>query len=386
MPHQYKEKTMSKQFRIISLIILSSLALAACSGGGAVSATPTALPTVVANSNIVAEGRVVPADDVQLSFLTAGQVEEVLVKEGDIVKKGDVVARLNNKEQFEAAIAGSQAELVAAQQARQKLDDDQAQAQAAAADTLAATNKALKDAQYQLDNFTVPQNMKGMTPLEAIAKMKDALDIARDKFEPYRYFPSTDDTREDRKEDLDNAQSDYNTAIRWLQLDTAVKNAQTRLDQAMDDYNTLGEGPDPDLVAAADARQKAAATSLAAANANLDNMELKATIDGTVVKLDLVAGQTVTPGAPVMQVADLSQFYVETDDLTEIEVVDIAIGQKAEITADAIPGLVMNGSVDDISNVFEEKRGDVTYTVRLLIDNPDPRLRWGMTVVVSFAK
>jgi HlyD family secretion protein len=216
--------------------------------------------------------------------------------------------------------------------------------------------------------------------------MKEALDAARDRFEPYRYFPSTDDTREDRKEDLDNAQADYNTAIRWLQLETNVKNAQTRLDQAMDDYNTLGKGPDPDLVAAADARLNAAQTNLAAAEASRDNIELKATIDGTVVKLDLVAGQTVSPGVPVMQVADLSKFYVETDDLTEIEVVDITIGQKAEITADALPGLTLNGSVDKIGNVFEEKRGDVTYTVRLLIDNPDPRLRWGMTVVVSFAK
>jgi hypothetical protein len=150
-------KIMSKQLgRIFGMVILVSLALSACSGGGAVSATPTPLPTVVANSNIVAEGRVVPADDVQLSFLSAGQVEEVLVEEGDVVKTGDVVARLKNKEQLEAQIAGAQAELVAAQQARQKLDDDQAQAQAAAADTLAATNKALKDAQYQLDNFTVP--------------------------------------------------------------------------------------------------------------------------------------------------------------------------------------------------------------------------------------
>ncbi len=374
-----------KQYSVLAILI-AALALSACSAAGAPAAAPTPLPTVVSNSNIVAEGRVVPADEVQLSFLASGQVDEVMVKEGDVVKKGDVVASLKNREQLEAQIAGAQAELIAAEQARQKLDDDQAQSLAAAADALAAANKSLKDTQYQLDNFTVPQNLLGMKPLEAISKMKETLDKARDRFEPYKYYPSTNDTRKNRKEDLDSAQADYNTAIRWLQLETNVKNAQTHLDQAMDDYNTFSQGPDPDLVAAAEARLKAAQTSVAAAEASLDNLELKATINGTIVKLDLVAGQSVSMGAPVMQIADLSQVYVETDDLTEIEVVDIQVGQMAEITADALSGVIMNGKVTKIGNVFEEKRGDVTYTVRLLIDNADPRLRWGMTVVVSFAK
>ncbi|MFM8322425.1 MAG: HlyD family secretion protein [Chloroflexota bacterium] len=374
-----------KPIPIITALILVSLALSACSAVSSTPAgTPTPLPTVVSNTNIVAEGRVVPAEEVTLSFLSSGQVDEVLVKEGDVVKKGDIVARLSNKEQLEAAIAGAETEVLAAQQARNELDDNQALSQATAADAIAAANKALKDAQYQFDNFTVPQNMLGMTPLEAIDKMKELLDAARTKFEPYKYYPSTNDTREDLKEDLDNAQADYNTSVRWLQLQTSVSNATTRLDQSMKDYDTLMAGPDPDLVESADARVKAAQTNLEAAKAALDNIEMEATIDGTIVSLDLVAGQSVSPGAPVMRIADLSKVYIETDDLTEIEVVDVIVGQTALVTADALPGVEMQGTVEKISNVFEEKRGDITYTVRLLLSNPDPRLRWGMTVVVSF--
>ncbi len=378
---------MSKNlYRLIALMVLLSLALAACSSmPGAPSATETPLPTVVSETNTVAEGRVMPNEEVQLSFLASGQVAEVLVDEGDVVKKGDVVARLKDREQLEASIAGAESELVAAQQARQTLDDDEALSQATAADNIAAANKSLKDAQYQLDNFTVPQNMKGMTPLEAIDAMKAILDKARDAFEPYRYYSEYDDTREDRKEDMDNAQADYNTAIRWLQLETALKNAKTRLDQEMKDYDTLQAGPDPDLVAAADARLKAAQTQVDAAKVALDNIELKATIDGTVVSMDLVEGQTASAGTPVMRIADLSKIYVETDDLTEIEVVNIKKGQQATIEADALPGVEMNGTVEKISDVFEEKRGDITYTVRLLLSNPDPALRWGMTVVVTFS-
>jgi multidrug resistance efflux pump len=353
---------------------------------GAAATTPTPIPTVVSDTNIVAEARVAPADDVQLAFAGTGQVEEVLVAKDDVIGKGDVLARLRDREQIAAATAGAEAELLAAQQARNELDDNLALAQAKAADEMAVANKALKDAQYQIDNFTVPSNMKGMTPLEAIDSMKGVLDQARTEFEPVRYWASTNNVREDRKEDLDIAQADYNAAVRWLQLETNVSAAQTRLDEALRTYQDLLEGPDADAVAAADARIKAAQENLNAAQANLRNLELTATIDGTVVDLDMVPGQDVSPSLPVVRIADLSKLYVETDDLTEIEVVDVQIGQKVTIIADALPGAEMTGTVEEISQVFEEKRGDITYTVRILIDNPDPLLRWGMTVVVTFEK
>lgn len=370
----------------IGLILLSIL-LTACSGiSGTPAATATPLPPVVSDTNIVAEARVVPADDVRLAFAATGQVEEVLVKENDAVSKGDLLARLADREQIEAAIAGAEAELVAAQQARKKLDDSLALARAQAADEMAAANKSVKDAQYQIDNFTVPQNMKGMTPLEAIDAMKKILDDARERFEPYRYWSENNETRKDRKEDLDLAQSDYNTAVRWLQLETNLSAAETRLEEALKNYQDLKDGPDKDDIATADARIRAAEENLKAAQANLRNLDLVATIDGVIVDLNLIAGQDVGPSLPVVQIADLSKLYVDTDDLTEIEVVDVQVGQKVTIVADALPNVEMSGVVEKISQVFEEKRGDITYTVRILIENPAPQLRWGMTVVVTFEK
>lgn len=376
----------SRALPILSMLIIASFLLAACGSfpGAQGAATPTPIPTVISQTNIVSEGRVVPRKDVQLAFFTTGQVEEVLVDKDSVVKTGDLLARLGNREQIAAAIAGAEAELLAAQQARKKLDDDLALAQVQAAAAMSTANKAVKDAQYQLDNFTVPQNMLGMTPLEAIAKMKELLDQARERFEPFKYYPSTNQTRKDRKEALDTAQSDYNTAVRWLQLETNLKEAQTRLEEALKEYQDLQKGPNADAVAAAEARIKAAEENLTAAKANLDNLDLKATIDGTIVDMDLVVGQQVSPGQPVMRLADLSKLYVETDDLTEIEVVDVKAGQKVTIVADALPGVEMTGTVESISQVFEEKRGDITYTVRIILDNPDPLLRWGMTVVVTF--
>ncbi len=110
------------------------------------------------------------------------------MNEGDLVQKNQVVARLGNREQLEAAIAAAESELVSAKQARKLLDDNLSLALADATAAMAAANKTLKDAQYQIDNFSVPSNMEGLTPLEAIAKMKGLLDVARDKFEPYKYL------------------------------------------------------------------------------------------------------------------------------------------------------------------------------------------------------
>jgi hypothetical protein len=56
------------------------------------------------------------------------------------------------------------------------------------------------------------------------------------------------------------------------------------------------------------------------------------------------------------------------------------------VTADALPDLELSGTVESIGEVFEEKRGDITYTVRVALDERDERLRWGMTTVVAFEK
>lgn len=388
---QPSEKWTVKNRLIILMTLLTSVGLivTACSsfpGAPGSAATPTPLPVVVTETQIVAEGKIVPREETQLAFFSSGQVDEVLVEEGDLVKKGQVVARLGNREQLEAAIAAAEAELIAAKQARQQLDDTLALAQADAAAAMSAANKSVKDAQYQLDNFSIPRNMQGMTPLEAVRKMKELLDVARKNFEPYKYFPESNDTREDLKEKLDNAQSDYNTAVRWLQLETNLHEAETRLDETMKDYQKLLDGPDPDKVEAADARIKAAEANLTAAKANLDNLNLVATIDGTVVRNDLIVGQNVSPGVPVIWLADFSEWYAETDDLTEIEVVEVSIGQEVTVVADALPDVKLTGTVVKISKISEEKRGDITYTVRVKLNETDPRLRWGMTVVITFIK
>jgi hypothetical protein len=86
----------------------------------------------------------------------------------------------------------------------------------------------------------------------------------------------------------------------------------------------------------------------------------------------------------VTSLADFSAWYFGTEDLTKIDVVEIHDGGAVKVVPDALPELELSGVVEQISQFYEEKRGDVTYTVKILLEEIDPRLRWGMTVTVTF--
>ena len=82
---------------------------------------------------------------------------------------------------------------------------------------------------------------------------------------------------------------------------------------------------------------------------------------------------------PIVSMADLSKWEIDTDDLSEVDVINVQPAQAVTITFDALPGVKLNGRVQAITPKSQTKRGDVTYTVKIAIDNPDPRLKWGMT-------
>jgi len=67
-----------------------------------------------------------------------------------------------------------------------------------------------------------------------------------------------------------------------------------------------------------------------------------------------------------------------------LEVVNITVGQKVTFTADAFSDVTMNGTVTAISQSSYTQNGDVIYTVRIQANEVDPRVKWGMTVEVTF--
>jgi HlyD family secretion protein len=98
----------------------------------------------------------------------------------------------------------------------------------------------------------------------------------------------------------------------------------------------------------------------------------------------LEVGEIGSPGVPVAIVADFSAWQVETDDLSELDVVQIQVGQEVEVRVDALSEQTFRGRVTEVPLTSELKRGDVTYTVVIELDDVgDAPLRWGMKVFVD---
>ena len=100
--------------------------------------------------------------------------------------------------------------------------------------------------------------------------------------------------------------------------------------------------------------------------------------------INVTANQMAGPQTWAVAIADTGQWYVDTSDLNELDVVKVSVGQKVDITADALPGVKMTGTVEEIGNTPVDQGTDVLYTVHILLNDPDARLRWGMTMEVTF--
>ena len=199
-------------------------------------------------------------------------------------------------------------------------------------------------------------------------------------------------SRQNAKDDLDTAQKDYNEAVRVLEETSREKDLpRATLDEALaaeaearrDFENTLS-GPDAKQLGLLESRLESAKAQVTAAENALDNYELKAPFDGTVVDINVSVNEMVGPETWAVLVADFSQWYVETNDLTELKVVKLFEGQKATIVPDALQELEITGTVVEINQGFYIQGGDISYKVKLSIPEADPQLRWGMTVEITF--
>ena len=371
------------KINILSLLILTSFLVNACSAIPGQS-TPTPIPLEIEDVPplVSVTGEVVPLRWSRLSMSVQGIVEEVLVDQGDQVRTGDLLVRLEGSEDLKAAIAAAETQVISAEKTIIDLQENADKAKSEAQNNIAVISRQVRDAQYQLDNFTVPQDQIDLTTMEAIAVTQEKLDIARQAFEPYRYYPSGNQTRKDLKEDLDNAQSDYNTAIKRLEYETALEVAEDNLQRALEDYEILKDGPDPQDVKVAKAQLAKANADLDAAIAALDYLELRAPFDGTVSEIDVRVGEYVLYQNPVLLLADLEHLQIETTDLNEIDASRVSIDDTAIVTFDAIPDASIEGIVISIAPKASEGSG-VNYTAVIEINDWPTSLRWGMTAFVD---
>lgn len=382
---------------------------------------------------VVAEGVVVPAQYATLSMPASGIVAEILVQEGAMVEAGQAIVQLTNAHQraavaeAEAALASAQAGLDALQAGARSQEIDAAQASldatqarlawlvegarpeeiAAAEASLAAARAtlqrlydgpdehtriavkadldnaeaALRQAQTAYDLVAASKEIAMLPQSLQLEQATNAYEAAKARYDALYAEPDADLVANARAQ-VKQAQANLDR-LREPVTENEIAEAEAMVRQAEAQLELLVSGSRTEEVAAAQAAVDQARAGLEQAQASLDDTQLRAPFAGTVATLYVKEGEQVVAGMPVVQLADLTAWQIETDDLTELDVVKVQEGDRLMLHFDAIEDLELTGTVQRIKPLGEEKRGDITYTVVIRPDEQDPRLRWNMTAVAT---
>ncbi len=324
--------------------------------GGCVAApsesNSTAQPVspIQVNDNLVsASGEVVAGKWATLSFMMGSEQVEISVQTGDEVKDGDTLAFFPD-ESLPQAILNAQADLILARKSLEELLDSGtalAQASIAVRDAQKAYDRAFdhRESLNGLLDFTETEIKEERTPFGVIEVPKVI------KYQAYA-TPSM------------IAKADEDLALQTALL----ADAQAELDRLINLENS--------------AEVTAAQTRIKALEGFIRQSKLIAPFDGTVVEMYINSGEMVSPGAPVLLLADLSTLQVKTTDLNEVDVARLQIGDTVEISFDALPDTTITGKVSQISLKNTSGSG-VYYDVIITLDDIPEGLRWGMSAFVG---
>ncbi len=306
-------------------------------------------------ASVTASGEIKPKNYINLGANTIGPapITEILVKEGDHVRKGQIVAKMESVQ--------ANADVVA----------QHATIDTALADS-AASEAGLKS---QADGVTTAQATLEKNKAE-LARTKSNFDRATELYNAKLLA----------KQDYDQKKAEYDTAI------AAIGEADARLSQAR--------------AQEAQARQQLASAQkrIAQLQANLDRYkdilekyDVIAPLDGIVTNLPVRTGETVVPGvqnsaaSTIMTIADMSQITAEVK-VDETDIVNVMLGQAAEVTIDAMPNRTFHGRVTEIgdeailrssgvassqSNTSDQEAKD--FKVVVALDDPPEDIRPGLS-------
>lgn len=394
---------------------------------------PSGARPVIAPSRIVAEAVVAPALYAALSMDAAGKVVALPVLEGQHVLQGEVIARLESDAEV-IAVAQAQS---AVERARAGLDR---LVNGARPEELAAAQASVDAANANLEILIEGARPEEIAEAQAgVAAAQGAYELVAAGADDQALIAARADmanaqaalTRAQRAFDLVSSRNDVGALPESAALEQATNEmaaAQARYDDLADgaepgalaqaaaqidkaraslervqngategeiaaaaadvrraqaEYDLIAAGARPEDIASAQAELSRAETELMQAQLALSKRELIAPFAGEVASLDLRLGQHVAPSLPVAHLADTSAWLVETTDLTEINIVNVHVGDTVQVEIDALPDVKLPGTVTSIKPLGVNVQGDITYKTTIRLDTSDPRLRWSMTASVT---
>jgi HlyD family secretion protein len=387
---------MKKQGKLLVCLLLI-LNLAACSAGSGEPA-PARTPDKVdvtsfsqpASGNITANGMLLPARRIELSFGVEGFAKSVEAEIGQSVRAGQTLAVLDAVE-LERGVAQAQLEL---EDAQAHLAQLQAQATPTPEQVLAATT-AITSAQAALTQARVQAGQRSNQDIidrAALSQAERTLADAQSAYDKVRNDPRTRDWAPSSPAGraLAEAQDHYNVALAEYNLHAAdhryavaIADAQARLAQAQLALHEAQHPVTPESLKLAHLGVERAEQALEAARADMARTTLQAPFDGVISMVGVSVGEWVAPDATVVELLDVSGWRIETKNVGELQIARVRVGQEVMVRVNAFRDEVLHGRVVTISPVAVVQQGDTTYTLMIELEPTQLNLRPGMTAQVE---
>jgi HlyD family secretion protein len=157
----------------------------------------------------------------------------------------------------------------------------------------------------------------------------------------------------------------------------ALQQATIDYQIAQRNYERLVNAPPADELATLEKQLESAQLALERAQAQWEEMQLRAPLAGTVVRVEVGEGEMVSAYRPVVVIADLTSLQIIAE-VDEIDVAEVAPGQEVTIRLDAYPGQTLPGTIGSLAPAASPQRSSTVYEAVVEFDAEGLALRLGM--------
>lgn len=325
-------------------------------------------------------GAVIPSAEVELSFSSSGAIQEIFVKEGDYVEKGEVLARLEDDPQLTLDLETQKIAVLNEQAAYDDFlnnhDVDLANITIdyinakSELDTL-LTERFILNYRRCIDEVLTQYEANYYLALENLEKLQDRYNrsfLSKDPSDLGRIQMEAEIAAAQLETDIAYANWQYCLSYPTQEekdlVDAQIKIKENEIAILENKMQTLQEGVDPEEAALYEASLAQSKAKLAVAEENLAGLTITAPIDGTIMNINAIPGQLVSNSTNVIRIADLSRTILEVF-LDETDLNKLVIGYEAEIIFDAFDDEIYEGSVISVKPELVQN-GNVSYVYGLV--------------------
>ncbi|MCI0625984.1 MAG: efflux RND transporter periplasmic adaptor subunit [Acidobacteria bacterium] len=342
--------------------------------------------------NVIRVSGNIEVTDAEVSFKIPGRVEARLVSEGQIVKAGQIVARLDSTE-LGQEVALRRAELMAAEAALAELEAG------SRPEEIAEAEAAARQAEARLEELEAGSRSQEIAAAEAAVRRAKA-EAARLRMDHERYkqlyaegIVSTQ-LYDAARTAYEMAEQSVHEAEEQLKLvregprKEQIGQARELLRQARERAMLVRKGPRQETIAQARARVEQARQVLAVAETRLAYTTVTSPITGVVLSENVEGGEYVAAGTPVVTVGELEKPWLRAY-INETDLGRVKVGQRGCVSSDTYPDKRHEGYVSFIASQAEftpktvqteKERVKLVYRIKIEVANPQMELKPGMPV------